>query len=83
MIYEWCIRKFSLRYADLFRAWQVAKSAPPEVTMRVRELMAIYDEKPQTGEWKRHQVYARLLKEFPTLPKGTIGLLIEATKCSL
>lgn len=32
---------------------------------------------PGYGEAKRHAVYARLLKEFPTRPKGQLGLAIE------
>lgn len=30
-----------------------------------------------SGEYKRHQVYAKLLKKFPDLPKRDIGLAIE------
>jgi hypothetical protein len=30
-----------------------------------------------TSEYKRHQVYAQLIKEFPTTPKRQIGLAIE------
>ena len=29
------------------------------------------------GEHKRHQVYAALIKEFPTLPKRDLALAIE------
>lgn len=31
------------------------------------------------GEARRHQVYARLLKEFPDTPKREIALAIEAS----
>jgi len=35
---------------------------------------------PGTGENKRHQVYARLLKEFPTLPRRAAALAIEQVR---
>ena len=31
-----------------------------------------------TGEYKRHQVYARLMKEYPDLPHRQIAVRIEA-----
>lgn len=31
-----------------------------------------------SGEFKRHIVYARLLKEFPTTRRRDVGLLVEA-----
>jgi hypothetical protein len=30
-----------------------------------------------TSEYKRHQVYAAMIKEFPQVPKRQIGLAIE------
>lgn len=30
-----------------------------------------------SGEYKRHQVYARLLKEFPTTKKSEVGYALE------
>lgn len=33
--------------------------------------------KGMSGEAKRHQVYSRLLKLFPSTPKATLGLAIE------
>lgn len=34
------------------------------------------------GEYKRHQVYARLRKEFPNSGKPAIALAIEVARCS-
>jgi hypothetical protein len=46
---------------------------------RVKELVAATDESLATasGEAKRHAVYARLLKEYPTTPKRDLALAIE------
>lgn len=30
-----------------------------------------------SGEWRRHQVYAAMIKIFPDMPKRVIGLAIE------
>ena len=32
---------------------------------------------PQSGEYKRHQVYAKLIKQFPAVPKRDLALAIE------
>lgn len=53
---------------------QVLKIVP-----RARELCSEAEQKyPGTsGELKRHQVYARLIKEFPSTNKRDLGLSIE------
>ena len=35
-----------------------------------------------SGEYKRHQVYAKLIKQFPEAPKRHVALAIEITVCS-
>lgn len=35
------------------------------------------DTETQTGEWKRHKVYAQLLDRYPKAPRHHIGLAIE------
>lgn len=72
------------------RAWLIAllswllelvKFPEPEVTDAVRlRTKALVEEANRfapgtSGEYKRHQVYARLKKEFPATPH--LGLLIE------
>jgi hypothetical protein len=44
---------------------------------RALELAKQFDSEPQGGEWKRHQVYTRLLREFPEIPKSTLATAIE------
>lgn len=43
----------------------------------VQDLCAKEDEKKESGEWKRHQVYARLLKTFPSEDKKDLAFAIE------
>lgn len=50
----------------------------PELAERTRFWVAKWDENRAVGgEHKRHQVYSRLLKEFPDLPHYEIGRAIE------
>lgn len=46
--------------------------------MRAVVLCAEAESYGTAGEQRRHQVYARLLKEFPTRSKRTVALAIEA-----
>lgn len=53
---------------------------PKEVSVyikRAEEMVKEINHIPQSGEFKRHQVYARLIKEFPEIPKKDLGLAIE------
>lgn len=53
--------------------------APPDPCYaRVAELVHSIDREDQNGEWKRHQVYARLVKEFPDRRKRDLAYLIES-----
>jgi hypothetical protein len=45
--------------------------------LRALELVKQFDKEEQGGEWKRHQVYARLLREFPEVAKPILGAAIE------
>jgi len=44
---------------------------------RAKILVTSIDKAEQSGEWKRHQVYARLIKEFPQISRKDLGLAIE------
>ena len=56
----------------------VLPALPVELVERVRVLAGEQDLIPdRSGESKRHQVYARLIKDFPTLPKRMLALAIE------
>ena len=52
------------------------KDLPPYLE-RAAVLVAAIDRVEQGGEWKRHQVYARLIKEFPQISRKDLGLAIE------
>ena len=43
----------------------------------IRPMVAKVADAPQSGEWKRHQVYADAIKALPDVPKGDIALAIE------
>ena len=44
---------------------------------RARELTAQAEAGPGGGEYKRHQVYAKLIKEFPAESRRLIAMAIE------
>lgn len=48
-----------------------------ELFKRALELILSIDKLSTSGEHKRHQVYAQLIKEFPDVPKNKLGLVIE------
>ena len=49
-----------------------------ELRRRTLELVHAQDaHQAATGEYKRHQVFARLIKEFPGEKHRTLGLQIE------
>lgn len=64
-----------------FAAWLRPAEPPPPPdpkTLRAQALVADYDALVDvSGEYKRHQVYARLRKEFPEAEGRDLGLLIE------
>lgn len=49
----------------------------PEYANRAFELVKEYELIKESGEYKRHQVYAKLIKEFPDVKKSELGLAIE------
>ena len=58
--------------------WLLVKlEAQPALEQRARELTQAAERLVASGEFKRHQVYAQLLKEFPEEPKRRVGLVIE------
>ena len=50
---------------------------PDALVVRARRLVSEQEGQPSSGESKRHQVYARLLKEFPASLKREAALAIE------
>lgn len=50
---------------------------PDTFQVRVRELVKSFEDVNESGQYKRNQIYARLIKEFPDKNKYEIGLEIE------
>jgi hypothetical protein len=82
-LFHWLEQRFAARWADLFAVRRIALTVSPHVLERARVLVADYEPMSESGEWKRHQIYAKLLKEFPYEKKAYISLMIEAAKCGL
>lgn len=69
------------RYRMAKLCWKLAKELDPLVQARTHELMIEVGKQAQSPEWKRHQVYAQLLKEFPNRSRKSIAFTIEVCKC--
>ncbi len=81
--------KLLLRLIDSFLAKKGFKRVPvgaqldwvpPSVcalTTYAKPLAEAADKAPQSGEWKRHQVYAKMLKQFPHVPKQDVAWAVE------
>jgi hypothetical protein len=50
---------------------------PAPFLLRARELTATAELLDASGEYKRHTVYAQLIKEFPQVAKRVLSLAIE------
>lgn len=70
------IRQWLARQVRRFAAW-VDVPLPDAFRDRVETLVAQADAFHASGEYKRHTVYARVQKEYPTTPHHVIGLAIE------
>jgi hypothetical protein len=66
-----------LAVARTAAARAIAPSLDDATLERVKALVASYADQSMSGEAKRHQVYARLLKEYPAASKRDLGLAIE------
>ena len=53
----------------------------PVLLARTKQLVEAAEVMGGSGEYKRHKVYARLIKEFPTYPYRNLALAIEITLC--
>ena len=62
---------------------EVIEEDLPIYAKRAEALVRGIDRLEMSGEYKRHQVYAKLIKEFPGVPKRTLGLAIEVAVAKL
>lgn len=72
------MRKFIRQFKA---AWQLYGAFDPVLLERAGELVADINDHEGSGEYKRHQVYARLMKEFPSFTHRQIALAIELALC--
>lgn len=50
---------------------------PAALRARIEALTGLQEIPGLSGEAKRHQVYARLIKDFPEIPRKALALAIE------
>ena len=64
--------------AEISRVFEPKEENPlPEYANRAFDLVKKYDTVKESGEYKRHQVFSRLIKELPQAEKKNLGLAIE------
>ena len=67
------------RKAILWFAYQMIWLALPAVVVEGAEFAVLkIDPTPHTGDQKHQLVYAKLLKQYPTIPKRVLSLAVEA-----
>lgn len=80
------------RWVTAVLRWLLARAAPPpgrpapsEIQAKAAVLVQTYHEQhPDTGgEWKRSQVYAKMIKAFPHVQRRVLGLAIEEAVMAL
>ncbi len=55
-----------------------------EFERNVRTEVRAFDSRSDvSGEYKRHQIYAKMIKAYPLVPKNVIGLEIELAVAEL
>lgn len=57
--------------------WAPAREVPEEILRHAHKLVFSINGDPASGEAKRHQVFAKMIKEFPGVRKRVLGLAIE------
>ena len=69
------MRRWCVRWLRRLVAW--LDPTPIPVEQRALVLVTAANLSVGSGEYKRHHVYARLIKEFPDVPHNQLGLAIE------
>ena len=67
------------RLLTMFGLWiaRLGNWPPEELICRARTLCVEWQRPDLSGEFKRHQVFARLIKEFPQVEHRKLALAIE------
>ena len=64
-------------------AWYMHYSFDPLLLQYTERLVREAEALPGSGEYKRHQVYAKLIKQFPRRKRSQLALAIEVVICGL
>ena len=73
----WALKKLGWKLPVPTPPWHIIPREVRDITDKLLPEIVSIDTAPQSGEWKRHQVYAKGLKMFPYLPKHYVGYGIE------
>lgn len=68
-------------FTMLRSAWKMRRSFDPVLLDRAKALVAEAAKLQGSGEYKRHIVYARLIKDFPKRPRTDLALAVEIALC--
>jgi len=68
------MRKFLISIFQYILLWLYK----PLLSNRAKKLAELFDELQVSGEYKRHQVYAQLIKEFPFINRRDISKYLES-----
>jgi hypothetical protein len=71
------MRAWLIRLLKAVLAWLEPPVDDTPLLARVKVLVVAAEKLAASGEYKRHAVYARLLKEFPDSRKRDLALAIE------
>ena len=72
------IKKHFIGLLQKYGLWSVPEVKGNPLKDRALELIIAVDSFQDTsGEYKRHKVYAQLIKEFPAVTHRDLGFLIE------
>lgn len=72
-LYKWIKTRYKLDKDILIINQDIAGTLPV-----ITEWVLQYENVPNvSGEWKRHQVYAKAIKEYPDMKKRDLALSIE------
>lgn len=72
-ILSWLVSLFGYKLVSI-EHWVFEPLEQEEI---IKKYIAKFARFEGDGEWKAHQVYAKLIKDFPDVPKSKLRLAIE------
>jgi len=70
-----CVFGYRGTHSALSRVQLPSAQVIDATVVQIKRMASHFPEK--TGDWKRHQIYAKLVKMFPGESKRSVGLAIE------